>query len=161
MKKSALLFILAVLAVPVHAQIEQAVLASAQLPLYPDMARAARVQGTVMLDVTISPRGQVLEVKVVSGSPLLRKSAEENVKTWTVRWPTVSATPENPVHRKIEFVFRLSDKSGPKNSPFTVTVRGIDRIAIDAGGFPIQTTGSGVTDTQGGQGASQSSHSER
>jgi TonB family protein len=139
MKKSALLFILAVLVVPVHAQIEKPILASAQLPLYPDMAREARVQGTVILNVTISPEGRVLAAKKISGSPLLGKAAEENVRTWIVRWPSVSALPKKSVQRNVEFVFKLSDESAPAHSPFVVTVSGIDRVEIDANAFPIQT----------------------
>ncbi len=136
MKNSALLLLFALLTVPVRAQVEQPFLASAQLPFYPQLARMARVQGTVELDVTVSPEGKVLAAKAVSGNPLLRTEAERNVKTWTVQWPTLL---KSSVQRKVEFVFKLSDKSAPAYSPFTVTVSGIERIEIDADAFPVQT----------------------
>ena len=69
------------------AQIDRPILSSAQVPFYPDMARTARVQGAVILTVTVSPAGDVSSVQVISGNPLLRKAAEENVKSWKVRWP--------------------------------------------------------------------------
>ena len=40
-------------------------------PVYPDIAKQARVQGVVILECTISPQGKVTDVKVLRGIPLL------------------------------------------------------------------------------------------
>ena len=44
-------------------------------PVYPEDAKQARVQGVVILEATISPRGDVTSVKVLRGIPLLDQSA--------------------------------------------------------------------------------------
>jgi eukaryotic-like serine/threonine-protein kinase len=51
-------------------------------PVYPPIALAARVTGTVVLDAIISKTGTIDELHVVSGPGMLRKAAIEGVKTW-------------------------------------------------------------------------------
>ena len=51
-------------------------------PEYPPLAKAARLQGKVLLKVTISKDGAVTAVTVVSGHPMLIPSAVEAVKKW-------------------------------------------------------------------------------
>ncbi|MGH9681651.1 MAG: energy transducer TonB [Candidatus Acidiferrales bacterium] len=51
-------------------------------PVYPAIALKMRIEGTVKLDVTISPDGSVSDVKVVSGHQLLASAAVEAVKKW-------------------------------------------------------------------------------
>ena len=51
-------------------------------PQYPRPAKAARIQGTVVLQAGTSTAGQVESLKVLSGPPLLQESALEAVKTW-------------------------------------------------------------------------------
>ena len=51
-------------------------------PTYPLEAKIARVQGTVVLDATISTTGEVSSVEVVSGPPLLQSAATDAVKQW-------------------------------------------------------------------------------
>lgn len=52
-------------------------------PVYPDIARQARVQGTVTLECTIDPRGRVASTRVLSGPPLLEAAALDAVRQWT------------------------------------------------------------------------------
>jgi len=51
-------------------------------PEYPAIARAARIQGTVTLQATISPTGEVEKSTVVSGPPMLQMNAQNAVRTW-------------------------------------------------------------------------------
>lgn len=51
-------------------------------PDYPPLAKAARIQGKVLLKATISKDGDVTAVNVVSGHPMLIPSAVEAVKKW-------------------------------------------------------------------------------
>jgi outer membrane biosynthesis protein TonB len=53
----------------------------AAVPLYPPIARAANLQGTVVLSVTVEG-GRVQSTKLVSGHPLLSRAAESNLGTW-------------------------------------------------------------------------------
>jgi protein TonB len=54
-------------------------------PLYPQLARQARVQGIVVLRAVISRDGKIENVQVISGHPLLVKSAIDAVLQWRYR----------------------------------------------------------------------------
>jgi hypothetical protein len=54
----------------------------ATVPLYPPIARAASLQGIVVLLATTSGE-KVESTKVLSGHPLLVQAAESNIRTWT------------------------------------------------------------------------------
>lgn len=54
-------------------------------PQYPALARQARVQGVVVLRAVISRNGRIENLQVVSGHPLLVKSAEDAVQQWRYR----------------------------------------------------------------------------
>jgi protein TonB len=51
-------------------------------PVYPPMAREARVSGTVVIQATISKTGSLNNLRVVSGPTMLRQPALDAVKTW-------------------------------------------------------------------------------
>ncbi len=51
-------------------------------PTYPQMARAARIQGTVELKALIDKDGKIGTLEAVSGHPLLVPAAIEAVKQW-------------------------------------------------------------------------------
>lgn len=54
-------------------------------PEYPQMARAARLQGSVVLRVTISPQGNVASIDAISGNPLFINAAVIAVREWHYR----------------------------------------------------------------------------
>ena len=54
-------------------------------PTYPAIAQAARIQGTVLLSVTIAPDGSVRDVSGISGPPLLQAAAVTAVRSWRYR----------------------------------------------------------------------------
>jgi protein TonB len=54
-------------------------------PMYPPIAKAARVQGTVVLQATISKSGTIENLKVISGPAMLTGSALDAVRTWRYR----------------------------------------------------------------------------
>lgn len=61
---------------------ESPVIKSAEMPLYPRLARIARVQGTVQLEVT-TDGDSIKNVTATGAQQLLLSAAEANVKTWT------------------------------------------------------------------------------
>jgi len=63
------------------------------VPVYPDIARSARVQGDVVLDCTISNEGRVVDVKVLSGHPLLQGAAVDAVRQWRYRPTLLNGVP--------------------------------------------------------------------
>ena len=54
-------------------------------PLYPSLARSARIQGTVVLSAVISKAGTMENLRVVSGHPTLVAAAIEAVSQWRYR----------------------------------------------------------------------------
>jgi len=69
-------------AVPVGGDVKTAQLIKAVPPVYPQMARSQRVTGNVTLDALIDADGNVAQVKVISGPPVLHQAALEAVKQW-------------------------------------------------------------------------------
>jgi protein TonB len=54
-------------------------------PVYPQIAKEARVSGTVVIQATISKGGQVENLRVVNGPTMLRQPAMDAVRTWRYR----------------------------------------------------------------------------
>jgi protein TonB len=57
-------------------------LVSSVLPIYPQIAQTAGVQGDVIVQVSIDKRGNVSAAKVISGPVMLRKAALDAVQQW-------------------------------------------------------------------------------
>lgn len=51
-------------------------------PTYPEVARQFRVSGVVKVQVLIAPDGQIKDVKVIGGHPLLVNAVQETLKNW-------------------------------------------------------------------------------
>lgn len=51
-------------------------------PSYPPLARQARIQGTVILQAEISKTGDIQNLRLISGHPMLAPAAIEAVKQW-------------------------------------------------------------------------------
>jgi protein TonB len=51
-------------------------------PVYPPLARQARIQGQVVLQAQISKQGTIENLQLVSGHPMLAPAAIEAVKQW-------------------------------------------------------------------------------
>jgi TonB family protein len=52
---------------------------------YPPLARQTRISGTVRLQVSVDPSGNVTDALVLAGHPLLARTAEENIHRWRFR----------------------------------------------------------------------------
>lgn len=57
-------------------------------PVYPPLAKQARIQGTVRFTAVIGTDGTIESLQLISGHPLLVEAAEEAVEQW-VYTPTV------------------------------------------------------------------------
>jgi len=62
-------------------------------PLYPPLARQARIQGNVVLHAIIDKDGRVAQLEVISGHPLLVQSALDAVKQWRYKPTTLNGDP--------------------------------------------------------------------
>jgi protein TonB len=76
------------------------------MPIYPPLARTARVSGTVRLQAIIAADGSIVELNVISGHPLLIAAAVDAVKQWRYR-PTELGGKPVPVDTQIEVNFTL------------------------------------------------------
>jgi protein TonB len=76
-------------------------------PVYPEVAKQARVQGTVVLEATIDPSGRVDDVRVLRGIPLLNDAAVDAVRKW-VYSPTLLNGSPVPVIMTVTVNFTLS-----------------------------------------------------
>jgi protein TonB len=55
------------------------------LPVYPPLARSARIQGQVVLQAVISKQGVIENLTVLAGHPMLAPAAIEAVRQWRYR----------------------------------------------------------------------------
>ena len=76
-------------------------------PVYPPLARQARIQGTVKLQAIISRDGTIQQLQVMSGHPLLVPSALEAVKQWVYKPTLLNGEPVEVV-TVIDVNFTLS-----------------------------------------------------
>jgi protein TonB len=77
-------------------------------PMYPPIARAARVSGTVVLHAVISTTGSVKDLRVVSGPALLQQSAIDAVKSWKYRPYLLNNEPVE-FETTVNVIFSLGD----------------------------------------------------
>lgn len=75
-------------------------------PVYPQIARQARISGTVELAAIIDETGHIQSLEVKSGHPLLRQAAMDAVKQWVYR-PTLLNEQPVKVSTTIDVIFSL------------------------------------------------------
>jgi len=75
-------------------------------PVYPPIAKAAHVQGTVVLQATISKTGSIENLRVVSGPSMLQAAALDAVKTWRYKPYLLSGEPVE-VETEVNVIFTL------------------------------------------------------
>jgi TonB family protein len=80
-------------AVPVEAEEMQKHLERSVAPVYPEVARHAGVEGDVILRIYVSSSGQVGDVKILDGPPLLARAAVEAVRQWQYQAPRMNGSP--------------------------------------------------------------------
>jgi TonB family protein len=76
-------------------------------PIYPPLAKQARIQGTVRFNVVINKDGTMQDVQVESGHPLLAEAALDAVRQWTYK-PTLLNGEPVEVATVVDVNFTLS-----------------------------------------------------
>ncbi|HTS38065.1 MAG TPA: energy transducer TonB [Candidatus Solibacter sp.] len=87
--------------------IESGLLQTKVAPIYPQLARQARIQGTVILKAFINKNGDVADLQLISGHPMLAPAAIEAVRQWKYRPYTLNGEPVD-VETEIQINFTLS-----------------------------------------------------
>lgn len=75
-------------------------------PNYPDLARRARIQGQVLLQVKVRTDGSVEVQKIVEGEPILAEAAKEAVQRWRARPAVINGTKVETIST-VKFDFEL------------------------------------------------------
>jgi protein TonB len=87
-----------------HVQPPRAI--STPAPVYPKLAQQARIQGDVLISAVIDVAGNVTQMKVVSGPPLLYAAALAALRNWKFE-PTYLNGEPWPVSHEITIHFRM------------------------------------------------------
>jgi protein TonB len=75
-------------------------------PEYPSIAKAAHVEGTVVIDAIISRVGTIESIRVLSGPPMLQRAAQDAVRQARYRPFLLNGQPTE-VQTTITINFRL------------------------------------------------------
>jgi TonB family protein len=88
--------------------VQQNKLISQTRPVYPPQAKQARIQGVVHLSALIGKEGNVINLAVISGHPLLIPSALEAVQQWVYHTTLLNGEPVEVI-TQIDVNYTLSD----------------------------------------------------
>ena len=75
-------------------------------PVYPPIAKAAHVSGTVELQATISKNGTIKDLRVLTGPAMLRQAAVDAVRDWRFKPDRLNNEPTE-VETTINVIFSL------------------------------------------------------
>jgi protein TonB len=91
----------------VGGNVQQANLIRKITPIYPPLAKQARIQGTVRFTAIIGKDGSIQNLQLVSGHPLLVPAAQDAVRQWLYR-PTLLNGEPVEVITQIDVNFTLN-----------------------------------------------------
>jgi periplasmic protein TonB len=98
-------------ATPTRVRVSQGVIAGNLIkkvqPTYPALAKQARIQGHVLLRAEISKDGQIQNLQLISGHPMLAPAAIEAVKQWRYKPYLLNGEPV-AVDTEVDVIFSLS-----------------------------------------------------
>jgi TonB family protein len=77
-------------------------------PVYPELAKRARVQGRVVLVVTVDEEGNVSAIEVANGHPLLDEAAKATVSQWKYS-PTLLNGEPVPVSYTVTLIYSFTE----------------------------------------------------
>ena len=93
--------------IPVGGDVKKPLKIHAPQPHYTEIARKARIQGTVIVQAIIDRQGEVTNVEVLKGLPMgLTESAVEAIKTWKFQPATLNGKPVD-VYYSLTVTFTL------------------------------------------------------
>src|SRR3954449_8726581 len=93
--------------VRVSSGVQSGILVRKVQPSYPPLARQARIQGSVVLQAQISKNGDIENLQLVSGHPMLAPAAIEAVKQWKYKPYLLNGEPVE-VETQVQVNFTLA-----------------------------------------------------
>lgn len=91
---------------PVGGDVKTAHLLSSAPPVYPSLARAQHIEGSVLVDALVDVNGRLSSMKVVSGPVLLHQAAMDALRQWKYEPATLDGKPVS-MHLTVKVQFRL------------------------------------------------------
>ncbi len=89
-------------------------LVSKVAPVYPAVAKAAGIEGTVLLNAVIAKDGHMKNLQVISGPAMLQQSSMDAVKQWVYKPYLLKGEPVE-VETQIHVIYALGAKHPEKN----------------------------------------------
>jgi TonB family protein len=97
-----------------------------ELPTYPELARYARIVGSVKLWFMVADGGAVTQTGTISGHPILRDAAIGVVKSW--KFQSGSIKPN--VRYETEFIYDLRSQSQPGEPKLVISMTDLRRVEV-------------------------------
>ena len=95
----------AIITAPPVSKLEPPVALKQPAPRYPQIAKTARIEGAVVLEAVVGRDGEVGDVRVLSGPPVLAQAAMDAVKQWKYKPATSNGEAvESPIRLEFKFV---------------------------------------------------------
>jgi TonB family protein len=91
---------------PIGGDVKPARLISSVPPVFPAIARSQRIGGNVQIDALVDAAGNVTSMKIVSGPPLLQKSAMDALSHWRYEPAQLNGEPV-ATHLKVTIQFKV------------------------------------------------------
>jgi protein TonB len=91
----------------VGGNVQEAKLVRRTTPVYPPLARQARVTGVVRVEATVGRDGKITQAAAVSGPPLLRQAAADAVRQWLYQPSLLNGQPVEVV-TQVDVTFSLN-----------------------------------------------------
>ena len=122
------------------------------MPVYPKVARQAKVSGTVVLHAVIGTDGAIHDLQIISGPPLLLKAATDAVWQWHYK-PTLLNGEAVTVDTTVSVIFTLGN-APPLSSPEPTSTGQLQALAAKmtfdwAMSHPLMATALGLSDKDG------------
>jgi len=114
------------------------ILRTGNMPIYPPIARAARIEGEVKVAFVLNEKGDVESVDVKSGHPMLGDATADIVKSWKFKMPNLVRT--KWTYDTI-FKYHLSGKELELNetAKLTIVVDSFHRIDVLSDSYKTET----------------------
>jgi len=101
-------------------------------PIYPELARQARVEGAVILEATTDTYGRVDSIRVLRSIPLLDQAAVDALRQWVYEPVVIDGKPQS-VTFTVTMQFKLDEKGKPKGGGLVGGVIGGVRGGVSTG----------------------------
>jgi hypothetical protein len=98
-------------------------------PVYPPIAKAAKVEGSVLAHIIYPAAGKVEKVEIVFGPPVLLKAVSNALMKWTVN---TNATGDTPCETLVIVDFKIADPGAGATSPPLAPPPGVLRVSVTA-----------------------------